>query len=512
MKIRTDFVTNSSSSSFISFRLDLARFEKLNANNNLSISLKEDDGYYFSFTTEDGEAKISSNVEGGIYTPTLPQLFMTLMLGNEAHATKEYQAVGDDWNAGYSPRDTTGLTHYSDYIVKNRPDGTNASVLKYVQELYENTDLFDKMVIDAEYSYGGGEADGSESQLGDFQTSGERTVTGYGKLKEYDAHPYLGGFGYEGQYESFIIYDSGTLELRDREMKYQEQSCIWDDERVESTILHLANTKRTFGLYRIERFSCNSVNKIILPVSCNTIEDEAFTECKNLKELHILRRNVVLGEDIAKKKVHIFSPAGGTAEQYAKEHGNPFTAVSLDSYGKCYTENERILTIGGHYQITLPEECDCFFHDDNKDSGILHGVNYKLSEGTVFNSGQLTDIKFGLRHDGEKPIQTAKELCEIYMDELSIAGDITELQATERFSAAILIGRVMSILGVNGDTAILVIKDHETDPLVLMIITATRDDSLINALGYRLYQLAREIRLLPDGVVMHWAAYPIING
>ena len=73
--------------------------------------------------------------------------------------------------------------------------------------------------------------------------------------------------------------------------------------------------------------SCLRIENITIPKTVSDIGDRAFLACESLKTVYFEGNPICLGVELFSNGVHIFGPAGGNVEKYARDNGLLFTAI-----------------------------------------------------------------------------------------------------------------------------------------------------------------------------------------
>ena len=320
MKIRTDFVTNSSSSSFISYSFDTTLLNEF---------LKEHGMKPYSSKNK-RERIVNEDWEDGFSYDCLGQAVIA-----------EYSGLGFfDADDEYDIWGMSGCGHddYKTHKWENSYDGTEESAINVLKELFEYTDFENHLDFTCEKQKGGGEM--HCDTLLDFTSSGYTMVTHDGLITEYNAHTYEGGFGYDQDAPKFIEYSDKTLNLYDAHSGSDSYNdIIWKNEdvaRAFQTIL-----RQTVGLEVIDRFKMAQVDRIDIPAQVQVVCSGAFEECENLKVLYVLGYETSLEDNVVNEDVEIIAHGGTPAEEYAQKHGNKFTPL---------TDYQPIVTLYGYAQ------------------------------------------------------------------------------------------------------------------------------------------------------------------
>lgn len=332
MKIRTDFVTNSSSSSFISYKVSgelVGKFLEesgIDLNCNALVNSEvEDDTVTINFDNE-----FSSRV-------SLPQMMMYAAAKSEYaddfESIEEINTLfSNSWDADEVEEKIRRLpkTKCEEYEFKTKYDGSEESAVKLIYELFANTDFESRVDVETLYVYGGGECDITDCLCG-FESSGELIATdNAGRITRYAVHPYDGGWGFISDSDRYYIaYEDNTLRIRDMDSMC---SSDWDISFTNEDVKDVINNICEKGdvLEKINEISCENVTEIDVPDEVLEVSEDAFQKCPSLKKVRFYRSNTLIGENAVPAGVEIVGNPNSSAQAYATENGNLFITFSQE--------------------------------------------------------------------------------------------------------------------------------------------------------------------------------------
>lgn len=321
MKIRTDFVTNSSSSSFVCYRFDPSSLYKfLKKEGYLSLVEKLE-------KLAAGEKWESSNI-----------VF-------EKYSDNELQVSENEVGLELS------------YCIAYACGISNHDKLENFTEMIDDEVTFesDKTDFIEKRTEGGSECDTIADFCKDFRTSGYKHEYANGKLVCYAAYPYVGGFNFNNSYDYFIDLNHGYLELRDAKGN-GFGDIIWNNESVFYTLNQIDS-------YTILNFEFCNVTSLTIPNNCKRIFSGSFEHCSQLESITILGIATKFQVDSIPESVIIYGFPGSTSEKYAKENGNKFIPLSrreLENLGLDSMYEDIIYTVNDNIVSSVPQiNCDC---------------------------------------------------------------------------------------------------------------------------------------------------------
>ncbi|MDD7516830.1 hypothetical protein [Ruminococcus flavefaciens] len=123
------------------------------------------DGYTLKASADEKTITLAFDNDGGSGTPSLPQIMAEALISdldefydkNDVYISdvEEYEEFGR-WNIVNGKTSKKKNTPFDEYKVKGCYS-SNMDIIKLIHKLYMNTDIFDNMLIEEEYSHGGGE-------------------------------------------------------------------------------------------------------------------------------------------------------------------------------------------------------------------------------------------------------------------------------------------------------------------------------------------------------------------
>ncbi|WP_024856275.1 TerD family protein [Ruminococcus albus] len=388
-------------------------------------TVRDEDGLIFA--KEGGEAD-------------LPQMIFMAWSGSDpASLNADDRKLFDDMKCTLS---TLGRADCFNYKIASPVDDTAESKLKAVADLFANTDIADKLDITVtRSSYSEGE-----------QTSGafgfERRSFKNGSQVYWQLN--FVGDSYSADCAALLLKD-GRLSITDR------NDAEWEKGQAEEFMLSLNDASAIGGVTVLEKLSCKNLEKLtLLPVFLE-ISDGALTECPSLKEVDVLKKNIVLGRGFVGKDVVIGGCKGSTAEHYANTEGNEFllleeserkpmeieiadeVCITADDFSVLRGEDKNRLTLND-VGFTPYEGCT-----DDFDCEIITMTSSEAAESgltsQLCNFGQMIDTET-VRNDRNGYIKATMMKSSSQQDifscvlEIDHAGNIICIHAEKQFSAA----------------------------------------------------------------------------
>ena len=253
-------------------------------------TVRTDDGLIFA--KEGGEAE-------------LPQMIFMAWSGcgyNDLNA--------EDKTAYNEMKCTIGAQERADclsYGIRSEKDDTIGSKLKVISELFEQTDIADKLDITVTRSSAA--ADGEE-------------VFGFERIGFKNGSQVFWQLNFAGgsytEDNAALLFKDGRLSITDAD-GYE-----WENGMVEEAMLSLNDAAALEGVTVLEKLSCRNIEKLVLLPVFLEVSDGALKGCASLKEFDILKKNITIGRDVVGSGVVIGGCKGSTAEYYAVTGGAEF--------------------------------------------------------------------------------------------------------------------------------------------------------------------------------------------
>lgn len=386
--------------------------------------VRDDDGLIFA--KEGGELE-------------LPQmLFMAWSGSDSTSLSADDRQIFDDMKSTLGAQ---GRADCLSYKIVSAVDDSAESKLKAVADLFANTDIADKLDITVtRSSYSDGE---QTSNAFGFERKGFKN----GSQVFWQLNFAGGSFAEE---KAALLLKDGRLSITDR------NGVEWEKGQVEKFMLSLNDASAIGGVTVLEKLSCKNLEKLtLLPVFLE-ISEGALVECPALKEVDIIKKNIVLGRRFAGKDVVIGGCKGSTAELYAESNGAEFllleeperkpmeleiadeVCVTADDYSVLRGENKKALTLND-VGFTSYEGCtddfDCEIITMTKAEAAESGLTAQLG-----NFGEMVDTET-VRNDRNGYIKATMMKSSVQQDifgcvlEIDHADSIICIHAEKQFSA-----------------------------------------------------------------------------
>lgn len=375
--------------------------------------------------------------EGGEFE--LPQMLFMAWSGSDPASLS-----ADDRQIFVDMKCTLGEQGRADcltYRIVSAVDGSAESKLRAVADLFANTDIADKLDITVtRSSYSEGE---QTSNAFGFERKGFKN----GSQVFWQLNFAGGSFAEEN---AALLLKDGRLSITDR------NGIEWENGQIEEFMLSLNDASAIGGVTVLEKLGCKNLEKLtLLPVFLE-ISEGALVECLALKEVDIIKKNIVLGRGFVGKDVVIGGCKGSTAELYANSNGAEFllleeperkpmeleiadeVCVTADDYSVLRGENKNALTLND-VGFTSYEGCtddfDCEIITMTKAEAAESGLTAQLG-----NFGEMVDTET-VRNDRNGYIKATMMKSSVQQDifgcvlEIDHADSIICIHAEKQFSA-----------------------------------------------------------------------------
>lgn len=246
------------------------------------------------FAKEDGEAE-------------LPQMLFLAWSGCGTDTLDaEDRKLYDDLKCILGSR---GRADCMTYNLRSQMDGSAGSKLKVIAELFSDTDIADKLDITVTHS-----------------AYPEASVRfGFDRISYKNGSQVFRQLNFVGdsytEDNAALLFKDGRLSITDRGTNE------WENDTAEEFMLSLNDAAAIEGVTVLEKLNCKNIEKLVLLPVFLEIGDGALKGCTSLKEVDILKKNIMIGRDIVSDGVVIGGCKGSTAEHYAKTNGIEFVLL-----------------------------------------------------------------------------------------------------------------------------------------------------------------------------------------
>ena len=199
------------------------------------------------------------------------------------------------------------------YKLKKPYSGTGIDKLNVLHELFCETDIADRLDTTKTRSSSAGL--NTPAGIFGFERS-TRTGGGLSFLQ-------LNAVG-EGVSEdkAALLLKNGELTIKDTE------TFKWSDDSLNTALVLVGENYSPKGVTVLKQISCANVTKVVTVPAFLEISGGAMADCPALKEVNIVKRNVLLARGFVNSGVTVFGYSPSTAEDYCEVGGNNLVELS----------------------------------------------------------------------------------------------------------------------------------------------------------------------------------------
>lgn len=258
-----------------------------------------------------GEDGIIFAHEGG--EMTLPQLLFLAWSGADPKELgEEEKSLFSSMGCGANAED---LADCRSYRLETSYSGSREDKLRVIKELFDKTDISRRL---------------------------DRTAI---RVSEGGMETHFGVFGFEkisytGGGISYMLLvpagmgnseDNAALLMKDGELTVSDRGDhIWEQDAIEEVMSALNELDAPMGLTVLKKMSCQRLERLTAIPAVLEIRDGALTDCTALREVVVLKPNILLGRGFVNEGTIVAGLEGSAAYRYARENGHSFRRLESD--------------------------------------------------------------------------------------------------------------------------------------------------------------------------------------
>ena len=265
---------------------------------------------------ESADVRIVRDEDGLIFAKeggdaTLPQLIFIAWSGCGCSEPADDAAVlFDSLDSVFGK---VGKADCRGYKLNSTYGGSDTDKLKVIAELFEKTDIADRLDITETRA----SAEGMQLSFGTFGFQRKSYVGG--RLSAWRLN--CAGEPYNEENAALLLKD-GEFSAADR------NGFVWDNAALAKAMVEASGIDSPKGAKVLKKLDCRGVSEItVMPVFLE-IADGAMAGCTSLNKVTIVKKHIQLGKNIVGPGVVLCGFEGSSAEKYADDNG--LTLIEMD--------------------------------------------------------------------------------------------------------------------------------------------------------------------------------------